>query len=98
MIAVFDQTNNAIHLAQYANCGSKEREITSELDLGSIKGDCEAPNLASGSNSNPLSGTDADNGAGTDSSAPSVRCLGLDKWLIILATALITGIGLEFLS
>ncbi|KXJ88940.1 aspartic peptidase domain-containing protein [Microdochium bolleyi] len=46
---VFDQTNHAIHLAQYANCdgggsgsssSSHEIEITAGLDFGSVAGNC----------------------------------------------------------
>ncbi|KAI1085432.1 acid protease [Whalleya microplaca] len=43
--AVFDQTNDAIHLAQYVNCGTKEVEITAKTSFASIKGDCDPPNL-----------------------------------------------------
>ncbi|OTB02228.1 hypothetical protein M426DRAFT_74705 [Hypoxylon sp. CI-4A] len=38
--AVFDQTNNAIHLAQYTNCGTNEIEITKEMNISTVKGDC----------------------------------------------------------
>lgn len=41
--AVFDQTNNAIHLAQYVNCGTNEMEITDATNMTAIKGDCDAP-------------------------------------------------------
>ncbi|KAI1409506.1 acid protease [Hypoxylon sp. FL1857] len=41
--AVFDQTNNAIHLAQYVNCGTNEMEITPQTNMTAIKGDCPAP-------------------------------------------------------
>ncbi|KAI1456710.1 acid protease [Annulohypoxylon moriforme] len=41
--AVFDQTNNAIHLAQYVNCGTNEMEITPQTNMTAIKGDCAAP-------------------------------------------------------
>ncbi|KAI0156690.1 acid protease [Hypoxylon sp. FL1284] len=41
--AVFDQTNNAIHLAQYVNCGMNEMEIKDGTDMKAIKGDCDAP-------------------------------------------------------
>ncbi|KAI1773646.1 acid protease [Hypoxylon cercidicola] len=41
--AVFDQTNNAIHLAQYVNCGTNEIEITDATNMTAIKGDCEPP-------------------------------------------------------
>ncbi|KAI1435163.1 aspartic peptidase domain-containing protein [Xylaria sp. CBS 124048] len=44
---VFDQTNNAIHLAQYSNCGSNDVEITADMHWGSVTGDCEAPNPGS---------------------------------------------------
>ncbi|KAI0834486.1 acid protease [Hypoxylon sp. FL0890] len=40
--AVFDQTNNAIHLAQYVNCGTNEMEITPQTNMTAIKGDCPA--------------------------------------------------------
>ncbi|KAH7041346.1 aspartic peptidase domain-containing protein [Microdochium trichocladiopsis] len=42
---VFDQTNNAIHLAQYVNCGSRAVEITADFDFKSTRGDC-SPLLA----------------------------------------------------
>ncbi|KAI0880786.1 acid protease [Annulohypoxylon maeteangense] len=41
--AVFDQTNNAIHLAPYVNCGTNEVEITPQTNMATIKGDCAAP-------------------------------------------------------
>ncbi|KAI0393135.1 eukaryotic aspartyl protease [Xylariaceae sp. FL0594] len=91
--AVFDQTNNVIHLAQYANCGSKEVEITADMDFGSIQGDCSEPDLlspagtnSSNSTSKPT-GTNDDNGAGeTDSSTPNSAAmmrLGLGGWVVI---------------
>ncbi|KAI0010199.1 acid protease [Xylariaceae sp. FL0662B] len=43
--AVFDQTNNAVHLAQYVNCGTNEIEITLETNFSTIKGDCGLPNF-----------------------------------------------------
>ncbi|KAK8058576.1 eukaryotic aspartyl protease [Apiospora phragmitis] len=43
--AVFDQTNNAIHLAQYANCGTEDMEIMPDTDFASIKGKCNAPSF-----------------------------------------------------
>ncbi|KAI1496778.1 aspartic peptidase domain-containing protein [Biscogniauxia marginata] len=43
--AVFDQTNNAIHLAQYVNCGTNEVEITAQTNMTGITGDCDAPDL-----------------------------------------------------
>lgn len=45
--AVFDQTNEAIHIAQYVNCDTNELEITSGMDLGSITGDCDPPDFDS---------------------------------------------------
>ncbi|KAI2609172.1 acid protease [Hypoxylon sp. NC1633] len=41
--AVFDQTNNAIHLAQYVNCDTNEMEITAGMNMTTIKGDCDPP-------------------------------------------------------
>ncbi|KAI0196486.1 aspartic peptidase domain-containing protein [Astrocystis sublimbata] len=74
--AVFDQTNEAIHLAQYSNCGSKEMEITSQMNLGKIKGDCSAPDFtAANANSNPLA-PDAGVGGGVSGSNDS----GAMKW------------------
>lgn len=43
--AVFDQTGNAIHLAQYVNCGTNEVEITTSTNITSIRGDCDVPNF-----------------------------------------------------
>ncbi|KAI3320362.1 eukaryotic aspartyl protease [Xylariaceae sp. AK1471] len=104
--AIFDQTNNAIHLAQYTNCGSAEKEITAQLNLSTVKGDCEAPNLqASDANSKPLpTGTAADNGAGAaatgspDSSASTGERLGLHKWLMVLTVIYATSFGAELLA
>ncbi|KAI1811281.1 eukaryotic aspartyl protease [Poronia punctata] len=45
--AVFDQTNSAIHLAQYTNCGSNEREITANTNFTATTGDCQHPDLLS---------------------------------------------------
>ncbi|KAI0436611.1 aspartic peptidase domain-containing protein [Xylaria telfairii] len=85
--AVFDQTNNAIHLAQYSNCGSNEKEITARMDLGSVKGDCEAPDFqAANANSDPLSpgnGTGAGVNDTPDSGASTWKGWGLHKWLMI---------------
>ncbi|KAI1373015.1 acid protease [Hypoxylon crocopeplum] len=39
--AVFDQTNNAIHLAPYMNCGTNEMEIAATTNMTAIKGDCD---------------------------------------------------------
>lgn len=44
---MFDQTNEAIHIAQYVNCDTNELEITSGMDLGSITGDCDPPDFDS---------------------------------------------------
>ncbi|RYO88972.1 hypothetical protein DL762_003468 [Monosporascus cannonballus] len=41
--AIFDQTNDAIHIAQYANCGTNELEITSKTNLSAMTGDCDLP-------------------------------------------------------
>ncbi|KAI2636278.1 acid protease [Hypomontagnella submonticulosa] len=63
--AVFDQTNNAIHLAQYVNCGTNEMEITQGMNLTSIKGDCDAP--ATKSASSTSSGGDSPSSTATSS-------------------------------
>ncbi|TRX94408.1 hypothetical protein FHL15_004563 [Xylaria flabelliformis] len=99
--AVFDQTNNAIHLAQYSNCGSNEKEITAQMDLGSIKGDCEAPDFRSANaNSDPLSpgnGTGAGVSGSPDSSASAWGGFGLAyKWLMIWTAIYVTGFGTGF--
>lgn len=87
IIAVFDQTNDAIHLAQYSNCGLNEKEITARMGLGSVKGDCEAPDFqAANANSDPLSpgnGTGAGVNDSPDSGASTWEGWGLHKWLMI---------------
>lgn len=54
--AVFDQTGNAIHLAQYMNCGTNEVEITASTNISSIQGECQASS-SGGSTSSSSSGT-----------------------------------------
>jgi hypothetical protein len=87
MTAVFDQTSNAIHMAQYSNCGSNEKEITAQMDWSSVKGDCEAPDFeAANADSDPLAPS---NGTGTgasdsqDSSAATWRRSVLSQWVMI---------------
>ncbi|CAJ2506803.1 Uu.00g079890.m01.CDS01 [Anthostomella pinea] len=81
---VFDQTNNAIHLAQYVNCNKNEMEITDQTNMSSITGDCDAPdfntaNTTSGTSPTTTATTDGGNGgaAETDASnasaAPLIR-------------------------
>lgn len=41
--AIFDQTNDVIHLAPYVNCGKNEVEITPFTNMTTIKGDCDMP-------------------------------------------------------
>lgn len=41
--AVFDQTGDAIHLAQYVNCGTNEVEITTSTNISSLVGECDVP-------------------------------------------------------
>ncbi|ORY63480.1 aspartic peptidase domain-containing protein [Pseudomassariella vexata] len=43
--AVFDQSSDAIYLAQYVNCGTEEVEITTTTDIAQIKGKCGAPSF-----------------------------------------------------
>ncbi|KAI0417000.1 aspartic peptidase domain-containing protein [Xylaria grammica] len=87
--AVFDQTNNAIHIAQYSNCGSNEKEITAQTDLGSVKGDCEAPDFkAANANSDPLSpgsgtGSGSNDSPDSGSSVLGLGVRGLHWWLMI---------------
>ncbi|KAI3343255.1 aspartic peptidase domain-containing protein [Ustulina deusta] len=101
--AVFDQTNNAIHIAQYSNCGSNEKEITAEMNLGNVTGDCEAPDLqAADANSNPLSpsngtGTGSNESSDLNSGAPGWGIPGLDQWFTIWAVIYILKFGVGFL-
>ncbi|KAI0502876.1 aspartic peptidase domain-containing protein [Xylaria bambusicola] len=87
--AVFDQTNNAIHLAQYSNCGSNEREITAQMSLGKITGDCQAPDLeAADASSNPVSsgggsGTGSSDSGDAESRASMWETSGLQKWFTV---------------
>ncbi|KAI0799193.1 aspartic peptidase domain-containing protein [Xylaria sp. FL0064] len=100
---VFDQTNNAIHMAQYSNCGSNEQEITAQMKLGNVAGDCEAPSFqAADANSNPLSsgngtgtGSNESSDSNSDSSASDIPRL--DKWLMILTVIYAIVFGVQFL-
>ncbi|GAP88819.2 putative eukaryotic aspartyl protease [Rosellinia necatrix] len=107
--AVFDQTNDAIHIAQYSNCGSNEREITANMNFGDVKGDCAAPDFDSASaTSDPLSPNDGGAGAGSgagandspDSGAPPSGRKGssLGGWLMIWAAIYTIYFGTGFLS
>lgn len=52
--AVFDQTSNAIYLAQYANCGTNQVEITRSTRLDGMSGQCSSPSfLPSATATNP---------------------------------------------
>lgn len=51
--AVFDQTNNAIHLAQYTNCGTSEQEITTSTVMSQIQGQCGSPNFKAAPSATP---------------------------------------------
>ncbi|KAK5627595.1 hypothetical protein RRF57_003310 [Xylaria bambusicola] len=87
--AVFDQTNNAIHLAQYSNCGSTEKEITAQMDLGKITGNCEAPDFEDAdASSNPMppgkgSGTGSNESGDAESRASTWKTAGFRKWFTI---------------
>ncbi|KAI1844743.1 hypothetical protein JX266_009199 [Neoarthrinium moseri] len=79
--AVFDQTNDAIHLAQYVNCGTNEVEITTSMNMSQITGQCDPPNFrnsASSTGSGTLpTGTATGTGAaagstGTGNAAPAL--------------------------
>ncbi|KAH9883551.1 acid protease [Xylariomycetidae sp. FL2044] len=83
--AVFDQTNDAIHLAQYVNCGTNEIEITADSNMTSIQGDCDEPVFISSAQSTATAGgtkptatgtgatTGADQTQSPDTSAASMR-------------------------
>ncbi|KAI0399891.1 aspartic peptidase domain-containing protein [Xylaria palmicola] len=102
--AVFDQTNNAIHMAQYSNCGSNESEITAQTKFSNIQGDCEAPDFrAANANSDPLApnnGTGAGAGASDspESGAFALEVSGLTLWLVtwLGILAIISGTGTLF--
>ncbi|OTA94664.1 hypothetical protein M434DRAFT_252702 [Hypoxylon sp. CO27-5] len=97
--AVFDQTNNAIHLAQYVNCGTNEIEITPQTNMTAIKGDCPAPatkNAAStsgvpsatggaGGAKTTATGSSATSGAGGSTAADSLSPQNRIEWCIGLA-------------
>ncbi|OTA62037.1 acid protease [Hypoxylon sp. EC38] len=97
--AVFDQTNNAIHLAQYVNCGTNEIEITPQTNMTAIKGDCPAPatkNAAStsgvpsatggaGGAKTTATGSSATSGAGGSTAADSLSPQNRIEWWIGLA-------------
>lgn len=100
--AVFDQTNNAIHLAQYVNCGTNEMEITSQTNMTAIKGDCPAPatkNAAStsgvptatggsGGAKTTATGSSATSGAGGSTAADSSSPQKHIEWWIGLTVAM----------
>ncbi|KAI1105648.1 acid protease [Jackrogersella minutella] len=105
--AVFDQTNNAIHLAQYVNCDTNEMEITAQMNMTAIKGDCAAPaaknaasTTAGGSPTATASGTgtaqtsiSATTGADatTESSGSEARGR-LGRWLGLIVAAFWTAV------
>ncbi|KAI0105576.1 acid protease [Hypoxylon sp. NC0597] len=100
--AVFDQTNNAIHLAQYVNCGTNEMEITPQTNMTAIKGDCPAPatkNAAStsgvptatggsGGAKTTATGSSATSGAGGSTAADSSSHQKHIEWWIGLTVAM----------
>ncbi|KAK6833071.1 Eukaryotic aspartyl protease [Apiospora arundinis] len=71
--AVFDQTNNAIHLAQYTNCGTEDMEIFPDTNFSTIKGKCNPPTLkpasAPSSTTRPLLPTSMPTGTGRPTAA-----------------------------
>ncbi|KAI2470525.1 acid protease [Annulohypoxylon bovei var. microspora] len=78
--AVFDQTNNAIHLAQYVNCGTNEMEITAQTNMTAIKGDCAAPaakNAATTSASGSATATATGTATGTGTGAAKTTTTGI---------------------
>ncbi|KAI1423531.1 aspartic peptidase domain-containing protein [Xylaria sp. FL1777] len=99
---VFDQTNNAIHIAQYSNCGSNEKEISTVMNFN-VTGDCEAPDFqASDANSDPLTsgngtGTGSNESSDSNSSASTWEVPGLRKRLTIWVTIYALSFGVRFL-
>ncbi|RYP47111.1 hypothetical protein DL768_006785 [Monosporascus sp. mg162] len=94
--AVFDQTNNAIHIAQYVNCGTNELEINSKTNLSDMTGDCGLPRFnvpsSAGGNHPTVEATDgfgsAENGGskGVSVSSGSSNLLGLWIALVVVLT------------
>lgn len=80
--AVFDQTGNAIHLAQYVNCGTTEVEITTSTNISSITGDCNlsdsnSANSATGTASSGSTATSTGSGGSTASSTGASNAAGM---------------------
>jgi hypothetical protein len=101
--AVFDQTNSAIHLAQYANCGTNEIEITASTNASQITGQCSltssktSPSATSSSSPTSLLGG---KGSAATSTSPIINLatsLGggasvwLPLWLASMAMVGLTG-------
>lgn len=98
--AVFDQTGDAIHLAQYVNCGTNEVEITTSTNFSSITGECDLPDFraaasatSTGSNSQPTVTVAGTGGASATSTtganaAGSIRGSGV-SWLPVWAGSMI---------
>ncbi|RYP22274.1 hypothetical protein DL765_001788 [Monosporascus sp. GIB2] len=90
--AVFDQTNDAIHIAQYVNCGTNELEITSKTNLSAMTGDCDLPRFnvpssAGGSHPNveAADGSDStENGGSKDVSVSSGSNSLLGLWIALV--------------
>jgi hypothetical protein len=67
--AVFDQTNDAVLLAEYVNCGTNEVEITASMDMSSIEGQCATPSFQSVTNAASSSAAVQTTAAATTSGA-----------------------------
>ncbi|KAI0017547.1 acid protease [Xylariomycetidae sp. FL0641] len=95
--AVFDQTNNAIHMAQYVNCDTREVEITAQTNFTATRGKCTMPVfdatttstgdgpsmtvVAAGGGARGKSGTAADAGTGA-AAGLSVSSGWLGPWTV----------------
>ncbi|KAK6080770.1 eukaryotic aspartyl protease [Seiridium cupressi] len=102
--AVFDQTGNAIHLAQYINCGTTEVEITTSTNISSLTGECDVPDFrtaasttsttSSGLPTVTVTGSGASGASSTaGSSAPGSRNKAMVSWLPVwVGTMVVIGL------
>lgn len=66
--AVFDQTGDAIHLAQYVNCGSNEVEITAGMNISDTTGQCDLPDFRAVASASATASSAQSSATGTSSS------------------------------
>ncbi|KAI5856795.1 acid protease [Durotheca rogersii] len=96
--AVFDQTNDAVHMAQYVNCGTNEVEITDTTDFSTIRGDCDPESTKNSASAvggvvPTITAPPIGSGASVSSALPSTRASTsiygpAGSWVWLLATAL----------